>query len=182
MVLPEVGTGNIARRDPEEDDEETWQRNFGLQWHVVFLGRDGKRMWVRDGFDTFKMCYDGVEEIKRWLDRDVPRPVGAEKKQWEEAVKLANKLSELDSEEKVLEEISKLGMTAEGEQIVDCSMEEMLADMFGEKEKNRMMESWKKDYTQFKWSFFKELYGKERLPFSDQLPFPMPVEKVEGFS
>jgi len=139
-------------------------------------------MWVRDGYDTFKMGFDGEEAIKRWLDRDVPRPVGAEKKQWKEAVKLANKLNELDSEEKVLAEINKLGLTAEGEEIVDCSMEEMLVDMFGEDEKNRMMENWRKDYSQFKWSFFKELYGKERLPFSQQLPCTMQVEKVEGFS
>ena len=181
VVVAEVGTGNLARRDPDEDVEETWQRNFGLQWHVVFLGREGKRMWVRDGYDTFKMGFDGKEEIKKWLERDVPRPEGEEKMQWEEAVKLATKLSELDSEEKVLSEISRLGLT-EGEEIVDCSMEDMLVDMVGEEEKNRMMKSWREDYSQFKWSFFKELYGKEKRPLSDQLPCTMQVEKVEGFS
>ena len=62
VVMEEEGTGILARRDPTEDEEETWDRHFSLQWHVVFLGREGKRMWARDGFDTFKMVFSGKED------------------------------------------------------------------------------------------------------------------------
>ena len=42
VVMVEVGTGHLARRDPEEDEEETLQRNFGLRLHVCgLLVREG---------------------------------------------------------------------------------------------------------------------------------------------
>ena len=37
---------------------------------MVFLGREGKRMWARDGFDTFMMVFNGKEDAMNWMDID----------------------------------------------------------------------------------------------------------------
>ena len=43
-------------------------------------------------------------------------------------------------------------------------------------QEDRLLIKWWEDYRQIKWSFIKELYGKERRPCT------MKVEKAEGFS
>jgi len=93
---------------------------------------------------------------------------------WEKAVELATKMSTLGREE-VLAEMSNLGLTSGGEEIIDMSLVDVLVDRFGEEQKTQMMKSWKKDFSQFKWSFYKALYRRE-------IPHPLPVEKVDGFT
>ena len=68
VVIEEETTGNLARRDPEDKDE-VYDRYRSLQWHVVFLGREWKRIWARDGFDTFKK-FQLDFDIANWLEKD----------------------------------------------------------------------------------------------------------------
>ena len=180
IMMEEEGTGILARRDPDEDEEESWDRYFSLQWHVVFLGRGGKRMWARDCFDTFSTRFRGTDEIETWMDKDkleILSLEGEEKSKWEEAVVIANKMVELDSDEEVLEVVAKLGLTGGGEMIKDSSLWEMLVDEFGEEEAKSLLEKWRNDPGEHKWSFFKNMYKQ-----NSDLPFPLPVDKVEGFS
>eukprot|EP00092_Neocalanus_flemingeri_P038816 GFUD01042259.1.p1 GENE.GFUD01042259.1~~GFUD01042259.1.p1 ORF type:complete len:476 (-),score=154.50 GFUD01042259.1:133-1422(-) len=118
------------------------------------------------------MDFNGKEDIKS----DDGYPEGEEEKQWEKAVELGVKLSKLDSEEEVLTEIVKLGMNSRGEEIVAGSVLELITRNTGDEEESRkIMEGWKNDVGQNKWSFYKELYR----PFEH---FQLPVEKVDGFS
>ena len=174
--MEEEGTGILASRDPTEDEEETWDRQFSLQWHVVFLGREGMRMWVRDGFDTFKMVFSGKEDATNWMDSDRSHLEGEEKIQWEAAVETATKLAGLGSDEEVLKEVAKLGLTGGGEEIKDGSMMDMLVHRLGEEEANRLVQMWKNDPGQFKWSFYRSLYARR------EIPHPLHVEKMAGFS
>ena len=101
---------------------------------------------------------------------------GEVKIQWDGAVEIATKLVKLETDEEVMEEVTKLGLTGGGEEIKDGSMMDMLLDRLGEEEANKLVQMWKNDPGQFKWSFYRSLYGGR------ELPFPLPVEKVAGFS
>ena len=82
-------------------------------------------MWARDGFNTFKMVFSGKEDASNWCDIDRSHLEGEEKIQWEAAVEMATKLAELGSDEEVLKEVTKLGLTGGGEEIKDGGMMEM---------------------------------------------------------
>ena len=76
----------------------------------------------------------------------------------------------------MLKEVTKLGLTGGGEEIKDGSMMEMLVHRLGAEEANMLVEMWKNDLGQFKWSFYRSLYGRRELPHT------LHVEKVAGFS
>ena len=59
-----------------------------------------------------------------------------------------------------------------GEEIKDGSMMEMLVHRHGEEEATRLVQMWKNDPGQFKWSFYRSLYGRRELP--------LPVERWLG--
>ena len=46
---------------------EVYVRHMSLQWHVVFLGKEWKRMWARDGFIRFK---EFELDFDNWFESD----------------------------------------------------------------------------------------------------------------
>jgi len=182
VVMEERESGILARRDPEDEDE-IFDRFHGLQWHVVFLGREGKRLWARDNYDTFKP-FDREIDVEKWQERhkkEILTLDGDEKAKWEDAVMLGKKLEDLDNEAvlKVLAKVpAMIGGERSGEEIKDSSAWKILVDFEkGEEKARKTLEDWRNYPGKHKWSFYKSVYGANY-----EVPFPLPVEKVPGFS
>ena len=176
VVMEENSSKILARRDSDEGDDETWPREWCLQWHVIFLNRGWRRMWVRESYNTFRPHFTSKDSIEKDMVIDGSSPEGEKRRQWEEAIELGLRLKAMNDETDVLNELTRLGLDRNGDEIKDCSMWEMLVDREGVDEAKKLMESWKVDKFKFKWSFHKPLYRPSSTPHI------LPVEKTEGFS